>query len=314
MDGGFAVRKAAGVVDLTRGSILRATLLFALPLCIGSILQQMYSFVDTLIIGRCCEESALAAVGTSYQPIEILMCVFFGFGTATSILISQAVGKKDPDKIRHVIENTTGFMYRCTVPLTVFGILVAPLLLRLMQVPDDAFPDALTYIRILLLGTIANMGSNTNAGILRGLGDSTSSLIFLVCTCIVNAVLDLLFVAVLHMGVAGAAVATLIAVWLEWLLTVIYIRMRHPELNYSPMCFRVEKETLRSIVRIGLPIGLNMSIYAIGHAVLQLLVNAQGSTFMAACVIGDKVNGIANISIGAFASAATTFAGQNSGA
>ncbi len=301
-------------IDMTKGSIMKLVVLFALPICIGNILQQLYNTVDTLVIGNFCGPVSLAAVGTSAQPVEMLLCIFLGFGTGLSILVSQYTGRGDTESLRSVIATANTFLFLCAIPVSILGLFVGPLLLRLMQVPDDAWNYAVSYIRIIFLGTLGNMGYNMNAGILRGVGDSRSSLLFLMISCIVNIVLDLVFVALFGMDVAGAALATAIAMFASWIFSICYIKKKYPELNFSPVPRSLDRSILLNIVQIGLPLGLNNSIYSIGHIFVQSLINTQGSTFMAACSVATKVTGMANVAINSFSSAATTFSGQNLGA
>ena len=211
-------------IDMTKGSIMKLVVLFALPICIGNILQQLYNTVDTLVIGNFCGPVSLAAVGTSAQPVEMLLCIFLGFGTGLSILVSQYTGRGDTESLRSVIATANTFLFLCAIPVSILGLFVGPLLLRLMQVPDDAWNYAVSYIRIIFLGTLGNMGYNMNAGILRGVGDSRSSLLFLMISCIVNIVLDLVFVALFGMDVAGAALATAIAMFASWIFSICYIK------------------------------------------------------------------------------------------
>ena len=301
-------------IDMTKGSIMKLVVLFALPICIGNILQQLYNTVDTLVIGNFCGPVSLAAVGTSAQPVEMLLCIFLGFGTGLSILVSQYTGRGDTESLRSVIATANTFLFLCAIPVSILGLFVGPLLLRLMQVPDDAWNYAVSYIRIIFLGTLGNMGYNMNAGILRGVGDSRSSLLFLMISCIVNIVLDLVFVALFGMDVAGAALATAIAMFASWIFSICYIKKKYPELNFSPVPRSLDRSILLNIVQIGLPLVLNNSIYSIGHIFVQSLINTQGSTFMAACSVATKVTGMANVAINSFSSAATTFSGQNLGA
>ena len=301
-------------IDMTKGSIMKLVILFALPICLGNVLQQLYSTVDTLIIGNFCGSVSLAAVGTSAQPVEMLLCIFMGFGTGLSILVSQYTGRGDTESLKAVIATANSFLFLCSVPVAVLGLFVGPLLLKLMQVPDDAWSYAVSYIRIIFLGTLGNMGYNMNAGILRGVGDSRSSLLFLMISCAVNIVLDFVFVAFFKMDVAGAALATIIAMFASWFFSIAYIKKKYPELDFSPVPRRLDRQILLSIVRIGLPLGLNNSIYSVGHIFVQSLINTQGSAFMAACSVATKVTGMANVAINSFGSAATTFSGQNLGA
>ena len=159
--------KSTGKIDMTSGSIMKLVLLFALPICVGNILQQLYNTVDTLVIGNFCGSLSLAAVGTSSQPVEMLLCIFLGLGTGVSILVSQCVGSGDDETLRKIIATAISFLYLCAVPLSVLGLFIGPLILKIMQVPDDAYAYAVSYINIIFLGTLGNMGYNMNAGILR---------------------------------------------------------------------------------------------------------------------------------------------------
>lgn len=308
------MKATAKRIDMTQGPIIRRALMFALPIVLGSILQQLYSTVDVMVVGNFCGSESLAAVGTSSQPIEMFLCLFMGLGTGVSILVSQYTGSGDTAHLKAVVNNANVFLYLCAVPLTILGVVLGPALLSIMQVPPEAWDHAVDYVRILFLGTLGNLGYNVSAGILRGVGDSRATLRFLMISCAVNIVLDLLFVAVLRTDVAGAAWATIIAMFASWGCSIVYIRRRYPELDFHPIPRGVDKKILGEIARIGLPLGLNQSIYSVGHFVLQVLVNGQGVVFAAACSVGGKVNGIANVAIQALASSATAFSGQNLGA
>lgn len=306
--------KAAKKVDMTQGSIMKRVLLFALPICVGNVLQQLYGTVDTLVIGNFCGSVSLAAVGTSSQPVEILLCVFLGLGTGVSILVSQFTGSGDMESLKEIGATAISFLFLCSIPLTIIGQFAGPAVLRFMQVPDDTWELANAYISIIFFGTLGNMGYNMNAGILRGMGDSNASLLFLIVSCAVNIVLDLVFVAGLGMDVAGATWATTIAMYCSWLFSIVYIRKKYPEFCFTYLPHRMNKRMLGSIVAIGLPLGLNSSIYSVGHILMQSLINLQGSIFIAACSVSSKVTGIANVAITSLSSAATTFSGQNLGA
>ena len=301
-------------IDMTQGSIMKLVLLFALPICAGNILQQLYNTIDTMIVGKFCGSTSLAAVGTSAQPVEMLLCIFLGLGTGVSILVSQNTGKGDLLQVKKIMATATSFLYLCAIPLSILGIILGPLLLKMMQVPDDAFDYAVAYLRIIFLGTLGNMGYNMNAGILRGLGDSRASLLFLLISCLINIVSDLVFVVGFHMDVTGAALATTLAIFSSWFFSIAYIYKKYPELEFRFFPKQLDKSILRNIITVGLPLGLNNSIYSIGHILMQSLVNLQGSTFIAACSVATKLTGISNVAINSFSSAATTFAGQNLGA
>lgn len=244
-------------IDMTQGSILGRAAQFALPICIGNILQQLYGTVDTLVIGNFCDASALAAVATSSQPLEILLCIFLGIGSGISILISQAAGASDADQLRKLAQTAVFFLYAASLPLTLLGVAAGPFLLRLMQVPADAMPYAIVYLRITTLGILGNMGYNFNAGILRGLGNSTSSLLFLGISCVTNIVLDLVLTAGLGMGVTGVAIATAASLFLSWMFSIFYIRHTYPAMNFPVFAHGFDLPILHEMLKIGLPLGLN---------------------------------------------------------
>lgn len=301
-------------IDMTTGPIMKNVFLFAVPIIIGNVLQQLYTTVDTLVIGQFCGSTSLAAVGTSSQPIEVLLCIFLGIGVGVSILISQYIGAGNEERIHDVCNTSIFFVYICGIALGILGFLVTPFLLKMMGVPADTWDGALVYTRIIFFGTLGNIGYNMNAGILRGMGDSKASLWFLVISCITNIVLDLLFVAVFKMDVGGAALATIIAMYISWIASVFYIRRKFPNLRFSILPKHFVRKEMKNILMLGLPIGLNNSLYSFGHMVMQTMVNLQGSTFMAGASVAGRITGLSNVAITALSSAATTFSGQNYGA
>ena len=301
-------------LDMTTGAILPLTFKFALPIIAGNILQQFYSIVDSIVAGKFCGSTSLAAVGTSAQPIEVLLCIFMGIGGGVGILVSQATGRRDIEGIKSLIKTAVFFLYVTALPLTLIGILTGPYILHLMQVPDDTLLLASTYLGVAFLGTLALMGYNMNAGILRGMGDSRASLIFLIISSFTNIAGDLIFVILLKLGVFGIALATAISQYISWIISVIYIKKKYSELKFSFLPHGMEKDVLKMILSKGLPLGLNHSLYSFGHLVMQSIINTQGSIFIAGCSVATKITGIANLSIQAISQACSTFAGQNLGA
>ncbi len=306
--------KKRGKIDMTRGPIMPSIMFFALPMIAGNILQYLYTTVDTLVIGNFCDHTAIAAVGTSSQPIEVLLCVFLGIGTGVSILISQHAGARDLTGIRNACKTAVSFVYMCGIPVSILGFFATPLILKIMGVPQDVWDNALLYTRIVLISATGNIGYNMNAGILRGVGDSRASLGFLAVSCVVNVVLDLILVAVFGMGVPGVAIATGTAMSLSWIVSIIYIRRKYPEFLFTFLPKGIVRKELGKIIRLGLPIGLNNSLFSLGHMALQTLINSQGSAFMAGWSVAGRVTGIANMAITGISAAATTYSGQNFGA
>ncbi len=301
-------------IDMTSGSIVRNVILFAIPIVIGNILQQLYTTVDTLVVGRFCGDSSLAAVGTSSQPVEVLLCIFLGIGSGVSILVSQQIGAGNEKRVTQIAATATSFVYLCGIPVAVLGIVLAPMILKFMGVPEEVSDAALMYTRLVFVGALGDIGYNMNAGILRGLGDSVASLWFLVVSCVSNILLDIVFVAVLGWDVRGAALATSIAMFLSWVTSVIYIMKRFPELSFTFLPRKIDGDDMKAILAIGLPIGLNNSLFSFGHMAMQTLVNAQGYKFMAGASVAGRITGITNVAITAVSAAASTFSGQNFGA
>ncbi len=301
-------------INMTEGPILKLIILFALPMCIGNILQQLYNTVDTLIVGNFCGSISLAAVGTSAQPVELLLCVFLGLGTGVSILIAQHTGRKDFKQVKKVTDTAVTFLYLCAIPISFLGSFLGPAILNWMQVPADTMGHASDYLRIIFWGTLGNLGYNLNAGILRGMGDSKASLLFLFVSCLVNIVLDFVFVAKLQMDVSGAALATSIAMFSSWFFSIAYIKIKYPDLEFRVLPHKMDSSILKDIVSVGLPLGLNSSLYSIGHLLMQTLINAQGSVFIASVAVATKITSAPNMLANALSASATTFSGQNLGA
>lgn len=304
---------SSGKTDMTTGSITGKVFIFAVPIIIGNVLQQLYTTIDTLVIGRFAGTESLAAIGTSAQPIEVFLCLFMGIGTGVSILISQSTGAGDITGLKDICRTSVYFVFACGIPLMVIAHLTVPILLKAMGVPDEAFASAVLYTRIVMWGSLGNIGYNMNAGILRGLGDSGSTLRFLSVSCLVNIILDLVFVAGAGLNAAGAAVATTISIYISWILSIVYIRIRFKEADIPILPKGYDLSQLKKILRLGLPIGFNNSLYSFGHMVMQTLVNAQGAVFMAGVAVGSRITGVSNIAITALSSSASTFAGQNYG-
>ncbi|SFP79930.1 putative efflux protein, MATE family [Butyrivibrio proteoclasticus] len=311
---GCVSKKKSSKIDMTSGSIMKNVLLFAIPIVIGNILQQMYTTVDTLVVSNFCGDSALAAVGTSSQPVEVLLCIFLGIGAGVSILVSQSVGAGRMDRVKDLSATAIVLVYISGIPIALIGWILAPAILQFMHVPADVWDEALIYTRLVFLGALGNIGYNMNAGILRGLGDSAASLWFLIVSGITNIVFDLAFVAGFGFGVAGAAAATSIAMFLSWIVSIVYIRKKFQKLEFTVFPRRYNSHDLKAILKIGLPIGINNSLFSFGHMALQILVNEQGRQFMAGASVAGRITGLTNIAITAMSSAASTFAGQNYGA
>ena len=306
-------RKSAQV-DMTHGSVLGRAALFALPICAGNILQLLYSTVDTLVIGNFCDTTALASVATSSQPLEILLCVFVGIGSGISILVSQAVGRADHDQLQKLVRTSVWLLFAASLPLTVIGFLLGPWMLRLMQVPADAMPGAVLYLRITMLGILGNMGYNFNAGLLRGIGNSSSSLLLLFISCAANIILDLVLTGALGLGIGGVAAATAIALFLSWICSIFYIRRRCTELALPVLPCGFDAGALRQIVRIGLPIALQDGLIQVAFIIITIIANRRGLDTAAAVGIVEKIISFLFLVPSSMLSTVSALGAQNIGA
>lgn len=301
-------------MDMTEGNPLRLIVMFSWPLILGNLLQQVYNMVDSVVVGNYVGKNALAAVGSGSPVVFMLASLFMGLGTGSTVMVSQYFGAGDEERMRKTVDTVYTSMMVGAVPLSLIGIFLSSPLLRLLNVPEGIFFESWLYLVIIFAGMIGTIGYNINAGILQGLGDSKTPLIFLAVACGLNIVLDLLFVAVFHWGVAGVAIATIIAQAFSWIFGVFYINAKHPTLHISPFCMRFDKELFKQNMRLGIPIGLQQALFSVGSMVQQSLVNSYGEDFIAGFNVANKVDMISFMPLQSFATAATTFVGQNIGA
>lgn len=302
------------MTDMTEGSPARLLLFFSLPLLVGNMFQQLYNMVDSVVVGNYVGKTALAAVGTGFPMIFMLCSLFMGMGLGATIMVAQFYGAGDMDRVRRTVDTIYTALIVGAVPLTIFGLLIAGPLLRLMNVPADTYDLALSYILIVFGGIVGTLGYNANAGILQGLGDSRTPLRFLAMACGINIVLDLVFVVGFHWGVAGVAVATVIAQASSWVFGILYINKKYPQIHISPFRFAFDKELFLQVVRLGVPAGVQQALFSVGVMVMQSLVNGYGSDFMAGFNGANKLDTFGFMPIQSFATAATTYVGQNIGA
>ena len=302
------------VRNMTEGSCWKNILLFALPMLAGNLLQQAYNLVDSWVVGNYVGDGALAAVGVAFPVLFLFISLFQGISTGSTVVISQFFGAQRHDRVKDAVSTTYAAFLIVILPLTVIAVTAVEPLLHLLRIDQSAFAEAKIYMTIVCAGLIGNVGYNVNAGILRGLGDSRTPLLFLVVSATTNVVLDLLTVIVWHMGVAGVAWATIIAQTASWLFGVFYINRKYTEIHISLLNFHMDRELLRQIIRIGLPAGMQTAMVSIGIMAVMGRVNSYGEAYTAAYNVGQKIDGVAMMPIQSLAAAATAFVGQNMGA
>jgi len=304
-----------GMTNMTEGSPSRLILKFTIPLLAGNVLQQMYNLVDSLVVGNFVGKEALAAVGSTFILNFLLVSLFMGLSTGFSIVISRFLGSGDREKVRSTVDTAYVTTLLGAIPVTLIGVAFARPLLSLMNTPTGVTMDmSSSYLTILFLGTVGSFGYNLNAGILQGLGDSVSSLVFLAVATVLNIVLDLLFVVSFGWGVAGVAWATIISQAVSFLIGVVFIVHKLKLTTLRPDDIRFDAKILKECTRIGLPGGIQGMLFSIGTMGIQRLINGYGPVFMAGYSISSRIDSLAFMPIASFSAAVTTFTGQNAGA
>lgn len=300
--------------SITEGVIWKQILIFFFPILIGTFFQQLYNTVDTIIVGQYVGKGALAAVGTTSTIINLLVGFFTGLASGATVIISQFFGGGDAKNVSKAVHTSIALAIAGGAILTVLGLATSRVSLSLLGVPDDVMDDSLTYINVYYTGMIACMIYNVGTGILRAIGDSKMPLYVLIVCCLVNIVLDLLFVVVFHWGVFGASFATV----LSQVVSAVLIMLR---LLLSKEAYRVEIKQIRfhwgifkNVVRIGLPAGVQSMMYSASNLVIQAAINSFGTDAIASWAAIGKIDGFIWMVMGAFGIAITTFAGQNFGA
>lgn len=300
--------------NMTEGSIAGHLLAFALPLFLGSMLQQLYNMVDSWVVGRFVSEAALAAVGMGFPVIFMFTSLFMGMSNGTTVTIAQYYGAGKLERVRDVVDTTYTFFVAAAIPITVLALVIAKPILLLMRVEADAMPEAYLYLLIVSGGLTGAIGYNMNSGILQGVGNSRASLLFLGISAVMNIVLDLLFVIVFHWGVAGVAIATIFSQFCSWIFGIFYINRNYTEFSIRPFCFRFDRELFRKIMGIGLPAGIQMATVSLGIMAIMSQVNTFGTAYTAGYNVGNKLDSMAFLPVQSISSAATAFVGQNMGA
>jgi putative MATE family efflux protein len=303
-----------GMRDLTKGSEGRNIFRFAIPMLVGNMFQQLYTFVDQIIVGRFLGKEALASVGASFPVIFTLIALIIGIATGGTIVISQFFGAKNFAKVKRAIDTLFIVMAIFAVIMTVVGVTFSEQIFRLMKLPEELIPTANTYFSIYVSGLVVFFGYNGVAAVLRGLGDSTTPLYFLILATVLNIGLDLLFIVGLGWGIEGAALATIIAQGVAFIVAVVYLNHNHELIRFNIKEFSFDWEIFKQSLRIGLPTGLQQTFVALGMVALMGIVNGFGTDVVAAYTAAGRLDSLAIIPSMVFSQALSTFVGQNIGA
>ena len=304
----------SGDTRLTEGSIPRQMISFAVPLFIGNLFQQLYNTADALIVGRLLGNDALAAVSATGNLIYLIISFFMGVAAGSGVLISRYYGAEDPEDLQAAIRTNLAFSFLSGLLMTLLGVTMTPAILRWMDTPEDVMALSVTYTRIFFAGSLGLVLYNALRGVMQAVGDSRHPLWYLIFSSLLNVALDIVFIAVFHTGVGGAAFATILSQLLSGLLCLRRLaraeadyRVRLRELGFDPAM-------LRRMLRYGLPSGVQNSVIGLANVVVQANINIFGTMAVAGCGAYGKLEGFAFLPITSFTLALTTFVGQNLGA
>lgn len=306
------VQNNRGIVE---GVIWKQLLIYFFPILLGTFFQQLYNTVDAVVVGNYLGKEALAAVGGATGTIINLLVGFFvGLSSGATVVISQYFGSGDEEGVSRAVHTSIALSLAGGIFLTFVGIFGARWALEMMGTTADVIGGAIDYMRIYFAGVIMNLLYNMSSGILRAIGDSRRPMIYLIICCLVNIVLDILFVGFMHMGVAGAAIATISSQAVSAILTMRALMRTEECYKFVIKKLRVDFPLLGRILRIGFPAGIQSMMYSISNLLIQANINALGTDTMAAWTAFGKVDSIIWMVMGAFSVSVTTFVGQNWGA
>lgn len=304
----------SGGGTLTEGVIWKKLLMFAFPILLGNIFQQLYNAVDALIVGHFMDNSALAAVTSSGSLIFMLVGFFNGIAIGAGVVIARFYGAKDHQGLKLAVHTDIAFGLVAGVILTILGVSFTPTILQWMGTPENVLPNSISYFRFYFLGAIFVVMYNICVGILQAVGDSKHPLYYLIVSSLLNVVLDLLFVGVFRWGVWSAAFATSLSQGVSVVLCLRRLMKYDTPYRLYLRQIRFHLPTLRNVIRFGLPSGVQNSIIAFANLIVQSNINRFGDAAMAGCGSYAKVEGFAFLPITCFAMALSTFVGQNLGA
>jgi len=308
------LKKISRPIDMTTGKPWEKILFFAMPMLIGNIAQQLYNAVDSAIVGKYVGDNALAAVGGAGPILNLLIALFIGIGAGAGITVSQCFGAHKRDELSKLIGSCIFLVGMASLFIMTFASLVARPMLILLNTPESIIDWSHSYLLILFIGSSGAAFFNILSGVLRGLGDSVSGLLYLLISSVIHIVLDLLFVKQFHMGVNGVALATVLSQGVSAVLCIRKLRRMTDFFDFKISYIKWNKKYASSIIRLGLPSGVTQMIMSMAMIIVQSLTNSYGEMFIAANVMVTRVDGFAMLPNTSFGNALTTYAGQNMGA
>ncbi len=299
--------------DMTQGNIFNHILAFAIPLLLGNLFQMLYNMVDTWVVGKFVSDEAFSAVGTLNSVTNLMISFFLGLAGGAGVVISQYFGAGNKDRVRSAVHTSIAMTLILAVAFTIIGIVSVPLMLNILDMPQEVEREARTYLLIWFSGISGLMFYNIGSGIMRAVGDSTRPFIYLIISALTNTVLDLVFVLALNMGTAGVAVATIISQFLSAILVMISLARTDSAVKLSVKEIKIDFPLLKKIVKIGIPTALQMSITSFSNIFVQSYVNFFGKESMGGWTAYIKIDQVVMLPMQSLGLASTTIVGQNLG-
>ena len=300
--------------DMTQGAPWQRIMEFAIPMLIGNLAQQLYNTVDSIVVGKFVGDNALAAVGSASPILNLLLALFVGVSTGAGIIVSQHYGAGDREKLGTAIGNCITLAAIASVLSMVLGLLITDPMLKLLNTPESIIGWCSDYLKIFFLGAAGFTFYNILSGILRGMGDSVSALLFLLVACFLNIGMDVYFVAVLEMGVAGVSLATVLAQAVSAVFCLIKLLNMRSVFQLTPASLKLRRDSALRILQVGVPSGITQAIMSLSMLVVQSLTNSLGEFVVACNVIIMRVDGFAMMPNMSFGQAMSVYTGQNVGA
>jgi putative MATE family efflux protein len=301
-------------MDMSSGPLFKQIFIYAIPLMISGLLQLIYNAADVIVVGRYTGSIALAAVGSTSSLIALIVNSFLGLSVGVSVCVAQYYGAKEMESVRQVVHTAIGTSIVFGFITTIIGISMAKIFLKAMGTPQEVLAHSVLYMRIYLLGTLATMVFNFGSSILRAVGDTKRPLIFLTISGLINVILNLIFVIVFKMGVAGVATATVISQIISAVFIILSLMKFEGSCRLVLHDIKIYKNRLSEIMKIGIPAGIQSIIFSISNILVQSSVNSFGQLAMAGNTAGQNLDGLIYISLNSFYHASLAFTGQNVGA
>lgn len=308
------MKKDNGSINMTEGAILPLILRFTIPIMLSGLLQQFYGAMDSAVVGQFSGPDALGAVGSTASLTNLIIAVFLGMSTGAGIIVAQLIGAEDHSGVKKAVHTSMALALVCGVFLMILGCAASRLMLEVMHTPDEVLPLAKTYMMIYFLGSVPSLVYNFGSGILRAAGDSKRPLGYLFIASIVNIVFNLIFVIGFDLSVKGVAISTIISQTVSAILVVRRLMKTDESIHLVPRDIKFDGKMLRRIIIIGLPAGIQGSVFSFSNTVIQSTVNTFGKAAVAGCAASSGIENFVYMIMNSVSLSATTYIGQNYGA